>query len=126
MIKYFICFFVLAFVIFACKDDKKLPSGILKQKQMTDVLWDVMRADAYTKNYIAKDSTKNSLAENVKLQQQIFAIHHTTKEEFYTSFAYYKNHTELMKVVLDSVTTKANFDKYNFSTKKENEPITEK
>mgnify|MGYP003477589612 FL=1 len=96
----------------ACKNKDTIPEGILKPEKMQVVLWDVIRADAFTADFIKKDSAKNAAAENLKLQQQIFAIHKITKADFYNSYDYYKSNTPLIKNILDSLIKKAERSKY--------------
>ena len=104
--------FILFISLSGCRDKDGLPGGILKKEKMQVVLWDVLLAESYTTQFIKKDSSKNSLLENAKLQQQIFAIHKITKEDFYESYDYYKNHIELMRVLLDSITSSGEREKY--------------
>lgn len=94
-------------VLISCGNKNKIPSGILKPDKMQAVLWDVIRADAFTTEFIKKDSTKGAVSENLKLQQKIFTIHHVTKLEFYKSYAYYQSNTNLLKEILDSMTLQA-------------------
>ena len=99
-----ICIFLVGLVLItACNDKDKMPDGILKPDKMQAVLWDVIKADAFTTEFIKSDTTKNAAAENLKLQQQIFAIHKITKDDFYTSYDYYKLNTPLFKKILDSM-----------------------
>lgn len=84
---------------------------ILKKEKMQDVLWDFIQADAFTTGFIKKDSGKNAAIENAKLQQQIFAVHHITKEVFYKSYAWYSKHYDIMRTMLDSISAKAERDK---------------
>src|ERR1700722_12565131 len=70
---------------------------------MQAVLWDVIRAAAFTNDFIKKDTTKDLVLEDAKLQHEIFAIHQVTKDEFYTSYDYYKVHPQLMTALLDSI-----------------------
>lgn len=102
---------ILVFFIAGCKEKHDLPSGILKGEKMQAVLWDVMLAEAYTTQYIKRDSLKNDSVENAKLQQQIFAIHNVSKKEFYDSYNYYRVHEELMRSILDSLTLKGEREK---------------
>lgn len=81
-------------------------SRILSKDKMELVMWDFIQADVFTEQFIKKDSLKNPLLENTKLQQQIFTIHQVSKEEFYESYAYYTTHPDLMKTILDSVSAK--------------------
>jgi hypothetical protein len=87
----------------SCKDKNALPAGILNREKMQSVLWDVIRAGAFTNTFIKKDSTKNLVLEDAKLQNEAFAVNHVTKDEFYASYDYYKLHPELMADLLDSI-----------------------
>ena len=80
---------------------------------MQAILWDVIRADAFTTEYTKPDSSKNASEENVKLQKAIFAKHRISREDFYNSFNYYKMNSGLMKVILDSIINKANRERVN-------------
>ena len=99
---------LIAFCAASCKDKNALPAGILSKEKMQAVLWDVIRAEAFTNSYIKKDTTKNKnlVLEDAKLQHQIFAINNVTKDEFYTSYDYYRMHPDLLLAVLDSIDTK--------------------
>lgn len=106
MIRNLSFFLMLAFLL-SCGNKSEQESGILKPDKMQAVLWDVIRADAFTTEYIKKDSSKNDVEENLKLQQQIFAIHHVSKEDFYKSFEYYKRNSGLLKPIMDSMVNQA-------------------
>ena len=96
---------LIGFCIASCKDKNALPAGILSKEKMQVVLWDVIRAEAFTNNYIKRDTTKNKnlVLEDAKLQHQVFAINNVTKDEFYTSYDYYRMHPDLLLAVLDSI-----------------------
>jgi len=94
---------LIGFCLASCKDKNAIPQGILDKDKMQVVLWDVIRAESFTNTFIKKDSTKNLMLEDAKLQQDIFAIYHVTKDEFYKSYDYYRMHPELMAAVLDSI-----------------------
>jgi Domain of unknown function (DUF4296) len=98
--------------LFSCGDKNDIPSGIIKPVKMQKVLFDVLRADAFVFDFVKKDTAKNLDAESVKLQQQLFAVHKVTKEEFYKSYDFYKAHPDLMQPLLDSMISKATRDKY--------------
>jgi len=91
----------------SCGSKDQLPAGVLKPEKMQAVLWDVIKADAFTIDFIKKDSSKNAAAENLKLQQQIFAIHKITKADFYNSYNYYKENTVEFKKIVDSIVSQA-------------------
>lgn len=81
--------------------------GLLEKEKMQAVLWDIIQADAFTEQFIKRDSSKNAVTENVQLQNKIFAIHQVSKEEFYKSYDYYVSNTEWMSSMLDSMTIQA-------------------
>ncbi|MEP7236224.1 MAG: DUF4296 domain-containing protein [Ferruginibacter sp.] len=118
--KYF--FIPVLFLFISCGNKDKVPSDILKPEKMQAVLWDVIKADAYTTEFIKNDTAKNAEAENIKLQQQIFAIHKITKADFYNSYDYYKSNTVLFKKMLDSMILQAERNK---NTKVKTKPLLE-
>ncbi len=100
---------VVLSMLVACRAE---PKGLLTPKQTQKVLWDILKVDAFTKDYILKDSTKDALLENTKMQMQIFAMHKVTKEQFYSSFEYYKTKPEVFNAIMDSITNSASLEKY--------------
>lgn len=97
---------LIAASLASCKGRDDLPKGIMPPEKMQRVFWDYLRADIYTQDFIAKDSTKNMILENLRLQDKVFALHKITKEQFYNSYTYYSNHKELMTKMLDSMIAK--------------------
>ncbi len=102
MIKNILFVFVLLLLI-SCGNKNEIPEGILKPEKMKLVLWDVIKAEAYTAEVIKTDTSKKATEENLKLQQQVFSIHKITRDEFYNSYDYYKNNTAAFKIMLDSM-----------------------
>ena len=98
--KFLLFCLLIAFV--ACKS-RTVPRGILERDKMQAVLWDVIRADVFTRDYLSKDSSKNLLLENAGLQAGIFNQHHITRKEFYDSYDYYLHNSEQFRVILDSL-----------------------
>lgn len=94
-------------LVSSCENKNTVPAGILKPEKMQAVLWDIIKADVFTTEFIKKDSSKNAAAENLKLQQQIFSIHKISKADFYNSYDYYKTNTITFKKVIDSMITRA-------------------
>ena len=98
---------------YACSNDKSIPSGILSQDKMTGVLWDMIEADQYAQ-IIAKDTALvdsadlNLKLENLRLYEQVFQLHHVTRDEFHKSYKYYMDHPDLTQVLFDSLITKGN------------------
>jgi phosphorylcholine metabolism protein LicD len=103
----FVC--VLSFVLlYSCRDKNKNAEGkILTAKEMQSVMWDILQADAFTQNFIKKDSTKKDQLENAALQKKIFELHKIKREDFYTSYNYYTAHPDEMRKILDSINAKA-------------------
>ncbi len=97
--------FIISVVLFSCSDGN-LPRNILSQEKMEMILWEQMKADAFTKEFISKDSYKNLAIENFNLQQKLFSKYKIDKEVFYKSYQYYLKHDALMKDVLDSIVAK--------------------
>lgn len=98
-------FYLITFI--SCGNNNKIPKGVLMPDKMQAVLWDVIKADAYTAEIIKKDSSKNGTTENLKLQKEIFAIHQITKAAFFKSYDYYKTNPGQLKIIMDSIIIQA-------------------
>lgn len=101
-------FSLLALLFCACNGDDEIPSHVLKPDKMQAVMWDIVRADVFTNEFIKADSTKDLLRENLQLQKKIFALNNISREQYYTSFEYYKNKPELMQAMLDTMIARVN------------------
>ena len=100
---------VICILLISCGKKSGVPSEIIQPAKMQLVFWDFIRADALTTTDQKNNSTSPAaIAENVKLQKQVFALHQVTKEEFYKSLEYYNAHPALMRVLMDSIVNKAN------------------
>ena len=97
----FFCFFI------SCENKDSVPKNILPKEKMEQVLWDMIEADQFSKQFIAKDSTKNINTENIQLYNQIFQLHHITETDFRRSYQFYTSRPDIFKVVLDSLSIKA-------------------
>ena len=99
-------FYLLIILIisnFGCIRDNKVPKDVIPQNQMRNIMWDLMRADAYVTDFIMKDSTCDKKVESIKLYEKIFSIHSTTRETFKKSLAFYQSRPDLLKVINDSL-----------------------
>ena len=96
------------FTLISCSNDDAIPKKIIPQKEMQIILWDLLLADRYTSQYIAKDTTKKIKIENLKLYDQVFQIHKITKAQFIESFDFYLQRPNLTKVMFDSLSAGAN------------------
>ena len=102
-------FFLFLFCLASCVNKDSVPSDIIGKDSMKVILWDMIQADQYSKNYLAKDSAKiNVSLETMKLYQQVFDIHHTNKDEFKKSYQFYLSRPNLSSEVFDSLAAYAN------------------
>ena len=93
--------------LFSCRNTDNMPKGVMPAEKMQAVLWEVIRAESFTNQFVKAGSTTKAWTENARLQKQIFTIHQTTREDFCRSFDYYKKHSGLLKVIMDSMISKA-------------------
>lgn len=113
------CMLFLCLTVFiSCGNKNKIPEGVLTPDKMQAVLWDVIKADAFTGEIVRKDSAKKTADVNLKLQQEIFSIHKITRDDFYKSYDYYKENPGKLKVIMDSMIIQAERNKArNFTIK---------
>lgn len=91
----------IAILFFSCKDS--IPSGIIEQNKMQEILWDVLRADALSQQLINRDTAKSLPNKSLKLTREVFLIHNITEEQFEKSYSYYTHHPDMMRTMLDSL-----------------------
>jgi Domain of unknown function (DUF4296) len=96
-------FFIMCFILFSCSGKNKVPAEIIQQKEMQNILWDVIRAQALSGEMAGKDSAINEIAETNILTRKVFEIHHITSSAFDQSYAWYTGHPEMMRIIFDSM-----------------------
>ncbi len=66
-------------------------------------MWDMISAGEFLNGYVLNKDSADRMAESAKEYGRVLQFHHLTKEEFEKSYLYYRQHPELMKVILDSL-----------------------
>ena len=98
---------VLLVMGISCNDSTKVSSGILPKDKMENLLWDMMLADRYSAQFLLKDSaTKDVKLETMKLYEQVFQMHHITREQFVKNYKYYLSRPDISKVLFDSLSAR--------------------
>lgn len=93
---------IIVFLFAACSNKPE----ILSPEKMQPVLWDFIRADVYTREFIAKDSSQNAKYEHALMLRKIFAKHKTTRDEFFRSYDYYLKNPSELTPIFDSLISK--------------------
>jgi hypothetical protein len=95
---------ILALIPAACGKSSSPPAGILSQKDMQEIIRDLMRADVFVSDFvIRKDSSLKESTEALKYYNIIFSMHGIDREGFRKSFTYYKDHPVLFNAIMDSI-----------------------
>jgi len=101
------CWLALPMLI-GCSGNDSVPSSIIKKDSMETILWDIIQADQFSLQYLAKDSARiNVKLETAKLYQRVFDLHKVSHEDFQKSFKYYMNRPDISKLMLDSLSARA-------------------
>ena len=99
---------VICLLMVACSNDGAVPKDILPPARMQNVLWDLIQADKFSVLFLSKDSAKNVKEERIRLYEDVFRIHHISKEEFEKSYKFYLSRPDISKVMFDSLAAFAN------------------
>ena len=100
---------LILLIFLNCSGKNEIPADILSKEKMQEVIWDMIRADEFVTIFILKnDSAINRLAESSQLYDQVFSIHDITKVRFQKSLAFYRNHPDQLKIIIDSLNAKEN------------------
>jgi hypothetical protein len=94
---------VFVLFLFSCNDHNKIPSEIIKPKEMQSILWDMIRADKMAEEKARRDSFLNLNHENLLLINQVLSIHKVKKSEFDRSLQFYQNNPDMLRSLLDSI-----------------------
>ena len=99
----FFCFLI------GCASKDNIPSGIIPKLEMQKVMWDMIQADQFSKQFLIKDSAKKNVnLETMKLYDEVFQLHHITKDEFQKSYQFYLGRPDIFKVIMDSLSAQGN------------------
>ncbi len=91
-----------------CNHPDRVPRGILSKDSMQSIMWDIIQADQYATQYLARDSVKSNIKpQTIRLYQQIFDLHGITREEFEKSYQFYLGHPDIARTMLDSLYDRA-------------------
>lgn len=95
--------------VLSCGRPAEKPDGLIPEDKMTRVVWDMMRADQFLTDFVfSRDTSVDKLSESLRLYNRIFEIHKISKQDFLTSFAYYRDTRGALKAILDSVSNRPN------------------
>jgi Domain of unknown function (DUF4296) len=91
-----------------CNHPDRVPRGILSKDSMQSIMWDIIRADQYASQFLARDSVKSNIRpQTIRLYQQVFELHGITREEFEKSYQFYLGHPDIARTMLDSLYARA-------------------
>jgi hypothetical protein len=93
--------------------------GILPREKMELLMWDLTVADEYATLKSEKDSTIKQKDERIRIYSEIFQLHQTNKKQVTESLRYYMGHPEIFKVMNDSISARAQRNRYQPVTPKD-------
>ena len=113
-------FFFFSLLLFnGCREKDQLPKDILPKEKMQEVLWSMINAGEFLNGYLLIKDSVDRVAESSRVYGQVFQIHRITREEFDKSYAYYRQHPALMKVILDSLSKRQAYTPGHFQRKED-------
>lgn len=110
-------FIFLLTVLFCCKQKERIPKDVLPAAKMQAVLWDMINAGQYLSVFVLSKDTVDKTGTSAKIYGEVFQVHHITEGEFDRSYSYYKDHPELMKPILDSLSKRQSYEAEKFQRK---------
>lgn len=94
--------FALLMLLAACGSNMDVPKGIIPVKEMTNVMWDVMLADALANHRYPVDSLER-FDTSVVLYQEVAKAHGTTQAQLKKSLQFYEGRPDLLQVIFDTL-----------------------
>jgi len=106
---------ILCIFLCGCSNKDKKDSAVLSEKQMTDVMWDLMRVDQYVQDIVLKDTSKKMNEERERRYEEVFRFHHITIEQFKKSKDWYQANPVRFQPIIDSIVKKQVVEKPQFT-----------
>jgi hypothetical protein len=101
--------YLLLFFMIACSDRTGIPNDIIPTDSMRLIMKDIIIAEQYSELFVKRDSLrKDKKQASQQLLDEIFKIHHITREDFKKSLIFYESRPDLNKKIFDSLTADAN------------------
>jgi hypothetical protein len=95
---------LLPVLMVACSGKDKLPKDILPEKQMRELMWDMIRTGEFLNGFVTnKDSSVSKKPEIGKWFAKVYQLHKVNRETFDKNYAWYQSHPALMKSILDTL-----------------------
>lgn len=99
--------FVFSIIVIAsCKGKETVPKDILPREKMQEVLWSMINAGEFLNGYVFVKDSVDKTAESSKIYGRVLQVHQVSREQFDKSYAYYRAHPGLMKIILDTLAKK--------------------
>ena len=107
MMRWLSCFLFL--LLCACSGKNDVPAGVLDRSKMENVMWDMIQADQYYREYLIRDSVGKDIKQvRYALYEEVFKIHKISRATFDKSYDYYSSRPKLMKDIFDSLSASGN------------------
>lgn len=84
----------------SCSRDQEIPSGVIGREKMSAILLDMQMASTFNESYHAGNAPYDPAQRNKQVKiyyRQILDLHHTDKEAFLKSYAFYEAHPDEME-----------------------------
>lgn len=98
--RYVACILIVMVLISSCRSRN---ASLLPFDSTKVIMWDLMKMDEMFARMSMKDSTLRNTKKNIVLYEEVFALHHITKQQFETTYRYYTGHPVEFKRLLDSI-----------------------
>ena len=96
----------------SCTNKSKVPSDVIPKQKMELVLWDMIKADRFAVQYILRDSlVEDKETKRFETFELVFQVHDISSQEFIHSMKFYMSRPDLTKVLLDTISARANRSK---------------
>jgi hypothetical protein len=90
-------------LLISCSASDDLPKDFIQPKEMQQVVWEVLQSDELVLQNRLADSSLNIKNESFRLYDQVFAVHHISRRQFYANYRYYQQHPLKYKELMEGV-----------------------
>lgn len=102
-----LCVVIICLCMMACNRGPKVPKDVLQPDKMEDVLWDMIQTGEFLSGFVLyRDTNINAVMESQRWYEKVYSFHQISKEDFKRSYNWYRDHPDMMKRILDSLSVR--------------------
>ena len=100
----------ISLLFFSCSSGE-IPENVIHPEEMKMILYDMFRSEEAADKLKLDSAINTFVNRELVMYNNVFAIHHITRQQFYDSYKFYEERPDLHKALMDSLSAFAGREK---------------